>query len=205
MKFFGFGACLAFLAVVASSEAIAQVEVEFRPHSSSWSDERGRDTARPYRRYRQRYAQYNQRRPRHQAARYSASDYGRSDTPRCYGIVTAVGVESLSAERALAAAERVWAASVRFDYGERYLDLDNAEQRNSVCTRSSVNDSFGGKLGEQIVGESAISHRCKIWARPCRAPVTPSEVAHRAERFDAKEKAEEKPKSWLQRFRRKSN
>ena len=205
MKVLGLGACCALLVVFVPSQASAQIDGAFWADSGFWSGGRP-DTVRPYRKYRQHYVQYNRRHPnRHHGWRHYASEYGRSDTPRCYGIVTAVGVESLLPDRALAAAERVWAANVRFDYGERYLDLENAEQRNSVCTRSSVNDSFAGKLGEQIVGESAVSHRCKIWARPCRAPVNQAEVAQRAERVEPRDRVEEKPKPRRKWFQRKSN
>ena len=89
-----------------------------------------------------------------------------SDTPRCYGIIAVVGYEAITEETALAEAQRQWAARVRFDYGERYTDLANAQDVNSVCTRSATNESVIGKVGEFLIGQ--YRKRCKIWARPCR-------------------------------------
>jgi len=89
-----------------------------------------------------------------------------SDTPRCYGIIAVVGSEAITEAAALIAAQRAWRARVRFDYGERYIGLDNAENINSVCTRSSTSETAVGKEGEFFTGQER--NRCKIWARPCR-------------------------------------
>jgi hypothetical protein len=56
---------------------------------------------------------------------------------------------------------------VRFRYGERYIQFENARDARIVCSPSSVADTVGGKIQEKLLN---ISHfRCELSARPCRA------------------------------------
>lgn len=55
-------------------------------------------------------------------------------------------------------AEALWIARVRFDFGERYTDLNQAKDVNSACVSWSI-------PGIELRRE----YRCKIWARPCAA------------------------------------
>jgi hypothetical protein len=83
------------------------------------------------------------------------------DTARCYGIITAVGSEQTSKKKAIAAAHDAWIARVRFDFGERYTDLNNSVDASAVCTTSTP-------VSPAVIIKR-VYFRCKIWARPCPA------------------------------------
>lgn len=85
--------------------------------------------------------------------------FSASETPRCYGVIAAVGEERKTRAKAFHAAHLAWIARVGFDYGERYTDLNHAEDKNSVCALSSAS---------RILKTPYFC--CKIWARPCRPP-----------------------------------
>jgi hypothetical protein len=85
-----------------------------------------------------------------------------SGAPRCYGIVAAVGELAASRLRARRRAEDIWMDRIRFDFGERYVDLNNAEGVSHVC-------AVAIPMSASIVIKKAY-FRCKIWARPCRPP-----------------------------------
>jgi hypothetical protein len=81
------------------------------------------------------------------------------DTPRCYGIIAAVGREQSTREKALVAAHDAWLDRVMFDFGERYTDLNYAEDRSSICAFS---------YQSTLLKRAYFS--CKLIARPCRRP-----------------------------------
>ena len=92
--------------------------------------------------------------------------------PRCKDrIVTAVGFEYASEDRALKSAQLIYAATVRQEYGEMYQEITQARDVLTLCTQASVNDTSIGKLGDALFGENAVLKRCKIWARPCRPEI----------------------------------
>jgi hypothetical protein len=108
----------------------------------------------------------------------SERNYGAL-TPRCYDIVSAVGIEDRDGEKALETAREVWANTVRFDYGERYIDLKNAEQFRSVCTVSSVGRTLISHIEDHQ--DQRERTRCKIWARPCKARLGETSTAKAVE------------------------
>lgn len=97
----------------------------------------------------------------------SGEDKGGGDAARCHGIIAAVGFEQSTQEKALIAAHDAWIARVRFDFGERYTDLSYATDANSVCTASSITPFL-----------KRARFRCKIWARPCPAPLGGAEMLY---------------------------
>lgn len=131
--------------------------------------------------------------------------------PRCKErIVTAVGFEYANEDRALKSAQLIYAATVRQEYGEMFQEITQARDVLTLCTQASVNDTAVGRLGDALIGESAVLKRCKIWARPCRPEierasfgkdkeddVRKNDPPARAERY------EEKPprKHWYDRYR----
>ena len=79
-------------------------------------------------------------------------------------------------------AVRRWQASVRADFGERFMDISSAKNIVYDCHRSSANESFAGKaaefIGRQIEKftgdeEDAYKKRCVVVATPCREPLRP--------------------------------
>jgi hypothetical protein len=90
------------------------------------------------------------------------------EPPLCHDTVVATGGELGTRERARRSADDAWMSSVRFDYGERYHDLNNAKDVSHVCIASSV------------AGESAFTSRfivrtlfrCMVVAKPCQTPST---------------------------------
>jgi hypothetical protein len=130
--------------------------------------------------------------------------------PRCKErIVTAVGFEYASEERALKSAQLIYSATVRQEYGEMYQEITQARDVLTLCTQASVNDTTIGKLGDALFGDNAVLKRCKIWARPCRPEIERASFSgDRKEDFrrnDPPARAEEyqkepKPKRrWFQR------
>lgn len=84
----------------------------------------------------------------------------------CLSMIRAVGDERQSVEKAKDAAARAWMGNVRFHWGERYIEIDNARHVRFTCSRSSVNDTVLGKLQENV----GVTHtRCQIEAAPCTA------------------------------------
>jgi hypothetical protein len=75
-----------------------------------------------------------------------------------------VGEERSSKEKAQKAAEGSWMGAVRYDYGERYQDLNFAKDVRHNCDPSSVS---------RIVKTPFF--RCVVEATPCRAPTGSTE------------------------------
>lgn len=88
---------------------------------------------------------------------------------KCQATVVAQGSEANSSEGALRLANRAWQATVRTEIGERHMDLKNAGDYAWTCFRSSTNESIAGRALEWAAGSVRI--RCKVWAKPCLAPV----------------------------------
>lgn len=101
--------------------------------------------------------------------------YGRNrvethaqDGALCLTMVRAVGDQRRSQEAARKAASLQWQETVRFDYGEKYMDTKQSQAVSYLCSQSSVADTFTEKAAE-AVGRPL--YRCRLWARPCRASV----------------------------------
>lgn len=105
--------------------------------------------------------------------RWQYRDAGRgNDDPRCLGrLFFGTGTEATSEENALKSAERSWGALIRYDHGEKWMDLKYAINFSSRCQRSSTGESVTAKITESLTGGSlGILYRCRIWAEPCTAP-----------------------------------
>lgn len=96
-------------------------------------------------------------------------------------------------------AVRRWQASVRADYGERFMDIATARNITYDCHRSSTNESWQGKavamVGralEKLTGdeEDAYKKRCVVVAIPCREPLR-SVVAEGGHANDARSTQEQ--------------
>jgi hypothetical protein len=90
-------------------------------------------------------------------------------------VVRVVGVEHVTEAGAKEAAIRQWQATVRYDYGERYLDIDNARRMRWRCDRSGTNESLAGRVGEAVTGGSGFLKRCIVMAVPCMTPLHKSD------------------------------
>jgi hypothetical protein len=77
---------------------------------------------------------------------------------RCLEPVRGVGTEWIGQKGALEAARKDWMEHVRYDHGERFLDMTNDRDEVSRCSRVSIGELIG-----------KVMYRCEIWARPCQA------------------------------------
>jgi hypothetical protein len=86
-------------------------------------------------------------------------------------VVRVVGVEHVTEAGAKEAAIRQWQATVRYDFGERYLDIENARHMRWRCDRSGTNESIAGRVGEAVTGGAGYLKRCIVMAVPCMTPL----------------------------------
>ena len=102
--------------------------------------------------------------------RYDKFDkYDRGDRgPECKPALARTGTEAFDEDNAKQRADLAWQEEVRFLWGERYMDVGNAQRVTYECSRSSTNESWIGKAGERIAGDAAVKKRCRINALPCR-------------------------------------
>jgi hypothetical protein len=77
---------------------------------------------------------------------------------RCLEPVRGVGTEWIGQEGALKAARKDWMERVRYDHGERFIDMTNDREEVTRCSRVSIGE---------VVGQ--VMYRCEIMARPCQA------------------------------------
>ncbi len=76
----------------------------------------------------------------------------------CLEPIRGVGTEWIGQEGALQAARKDWMERVRYDHGERFIDMTNARDEVNRCSRVSIGEVAG-----------RVMYRCEIWARPCQA------------------------------------
>ena len=81
----------------------------------------------------------------------------RDKTLVCHGRRRVVGEERPSQDDARRAAENGWMGSVRYDFGERYQDINRAKDVRLNCGPSSVS-----------VALKTPHYRCAVEATPCR-------------------------------------
>ena len=86
----------------------------------------------------------------------------------CKPPLARTGGEAFDEDNAKQRADLAWQEEVRFLWGERYMDVSNAQRVRYECSRSSTNESWIGKAGERIAGDAAVKKRCRITALPCR-------------------------------------
>lgn len=84
-------------------------------------------------------------------------DLGHSDRFCAPATVRGLGTQWIGTEGALTAARKDWMEHVRYDFGEKYLDMTNAKSEESRCSRVSIGEVAG-----------QVTYRCEIWARPCK-------------------------------------
>ena len=93
-----------------------------------------------------------------QYRKFWREDYRPSVESRCRAFVAVVGDQFASESGAKEEARKAWMQTARWQWGERYMPIDNAEGVTFECGRSSV-----GSVAGQVF------YRCRISARPCRA------------------------------------
>jgi len=76
----------------------------------------------------------------------------------CLEPIRGVGTEWIGKEGALKGARKDWMERVRYDHGERFIDMTNDRDEVSRCSRVSI-----GEVAGQVM------YRCEIVARPCQA------------------------------------
>ena len=84
---------------------------------------------------------------------------------RCLEPVRGVGTEWIGQEGALKAARKDWMERVRYDHGERFIDMTNDREEVTRCSRVSI-----GEVAGQVM------YRCEIMARPCQAHMEEAHV-----------------------------
>jgi hypothetical protein len=82
----------------------------------------------------------------------------------CHPRRRVVGEERASREDALKAADGAWMGEVRYDFGERYQDLNRAKDVRYNCNPSTMPSAL-----------KTAQFRCSIEATPCRAPIGAAE------------------------------
>ena len=75
----------------------------------------------------------------------------------CADKVRGLGTQWIGTEGAMDAAKKDWMERVRYDYGESFLDMNNAKDFVSRCGRVSIGETMG-----------QVMYRCEIVARPCK-------------------------------------
>ncbi len=84
----------------------------------------------------------------------------------CADKVRGLGTQWIGTEGALDAAKKDWMERVRYDYGESFLDMNNAKDFVSRCGRVSIGETMG-----------QVMYRCEIVARPCKGNMSETKAA----------------------------
>lgn len=79
------------------------------------------------------------------------------DTNKCQATLAAVGDQYASEQGAQQEADKAWMQTARWQYGERFMSRENADDATYECGRSSVGS---------VVGQ--VFYRCRLTAKPCR-------------------------------------
>jgi hypothetical protein len=76
---------------------------------------------------------------------------------KCQSTLAAVGDQYASEQGAQQEADKAWMQTARWQYGERFMSRENADDAAYECGRSSVGS---------VVGQ--VFYRCRLTAKPCR-------------------------------------
>ncbi len=87
----------------------------------------------------------------------------------CLGEVRAHGTPHLTEAAAMDAAKRHWQAIVRYDYGEKFMNIETAAHIKYRCARAETNETSAGRVAEAVSGGDAWRMRCEVVAHPCRS------------------------------------
>ncbi len=79
------------------------------------------------------------------------------DGNKCQATLAAVGDQYASEQGAQQEADKAWMQTARWQYGERFMSRENADNASYECGRSSVGS---------VVGQ--VFYRCRLTANPCR-------------------------------------
>lgn len=85
----------------------------------------------------------------------------------CLWDIKAHGTPHVTEQGALEAAKKHWQAVVRYEFGEKYLDITHAKNMRYRCARAETNETAAGRVAEAITGD-AWRMRCEVVAKPCR-------------------------------------
>ncbi len=75
---------------------------------------------------------------------------------KCQATLAAVGDQYASEQGAQQEADKAWMQTARWQYGERFMSRENADNAAYECGRSSVGS---------VVGQ--VFYRCRLTAKPC--------------------------------------
>lgn len=90
---------------------------------------------------------------------------------RCKPSVAATGDSAKSETAAKLESQKAWKGEVQWQYGNMYLDLQNAEDISYQCGPSSV-PRYGGTVEATVSKFLPIeSITCRVKAQPCAVPV----------------------------------
>lgn len=90
---------------------------------------------------------------------------------RCKPYVAAIGDSAKSEAAAKLESQKAWKGVVQFEHGNKYLDLQNADNIEYQCGPSSV-PKFGGLIENAASKFLPIeSITCRLSAQPCASPV----------------------------------
>lgn len=154
----------AILAIGLSSVAEAQAQTYCHPNCwPTFDSDRER---RHYRQHRHRY--YPQVRAWRQRYRPPVPAIPANHHAVCLHEVRALGTPHVTEDAARGAAQRHWQATVRYDHGEKYMNIETAQGVKWRCARAETNETTVGRVAETITGGEAWRMRCEVVARPCR-------------------------------------
>ena len=180
--FLGYALTFAFFALLLAAFLLLSVRANAQDVDSSWTlrplaqqcldDPRCRSSLRRPRHHRY-HPSYGYGVPEYAPRVYAYARRRDGEETRrtlaCKPLMEGRGAEANTSEGALRLANRAWQAAVRSELGERHMDLKNAGDYRWTCFRSSTNESVAGRALEWAAG--AVRMRCKVWARPCLAPI----------------------------------
>lgn len=86
----------------------------------------------------------------------------------CLPAKRAIGTPHLTESEAINAAKRAWGSMVRYDHGEKYMNVEDAAFVRHRCARAETNETALGRAAETLTGGEAWRTRCEIVAQPCR-------------------------------------
>jgi hypothetical protein len=105
-------------------------------------------------------------------------DSDRDRSPECLpNFVDVTSTEHTNEENGKEAATKMWMAKVQWHHGSKYMDLDNASNKQDGCSKSNAMDTMSGRISEatnKLIGQEGQNIRCVIIARPCRMVLKPA-------------------------------
>ena len=119
---------------------------------------------------------------------WTREDRDEDKRPVCVAdYVKVVSTEHTTKDRAMENAKRMWSAAAQWDWGSKYMAVEQASDYREWCGQSNAMDTASGRVNETVshaVGKEGVNVRCIIRARPCRARLEEAE-GHRSADWDA--------------------